>query len=111
MALAVSLGAFGAHILRSKLPDDLFEIFQTGITYHFYHAIGLLIIGAVAYYLPDTFYLRWAGWLMTAGIIIFSGSLYILALSGIRWMGAITPVGGLCFIIAWIFLLIAVLKS
>lgn len=111
MALAVILGAFGAHALRGKLAEDLFDVFQTGVTYHFYHATGILIIGILASFLPDTWYLRWSGWLMTAGIIIFSGSLYLLSLSDVRWLGAITPVGGLCFIIAWIFLTIAVLKT
>lgn len=111
MALAVILGAFGAHMLKNELTDDLFEIFQTGVTYHFYHAIGILLIGALACYLPDTSYLRWSGWLMAAGIILFSGSLYILAIGDLRWMGAITPLGGLCFIAAWLLLLTAVLKT
>lgn len=111
MALAVILGAFGAHILKEKLTEDLFQIFQTGVTYHFYHAIGLLILSIIAYHLPETSFLRWSGWLMLAGIIIFSGSLYLLSVSGIRWLGAITPIGGLCFILAWIFLALAVIKA
>lgn len=111
MALAVILGAFGAHALKDRLAENLLDIFQTGVTYHFYHATGILIVGVLAYFLPDTWYLRWSGWLMTAGIIIFSGSLYILSLTDTRWLGAITPVGGMCFILAWIFLAIAVLRT
>lgn len=108
MALAVMLGAFGAHGLKSRLTEEMLAIFETGVNYHFYHAIGLLIIGLLASYLPDSPLLTWAGWLMVGGIIIFSGSLYILSVSGIRWLGAVTPLGGLCFIAAWILLAIAV---
>ncbi len=111
MALAVALGAFGAHALKSKLTQDMLDIFETGIQYHFYHAIGLLIIGLVAQYLPESALLKWSGWLMVFGILIFSGSLYLLATSGIRWLGAITPVGGLCFIASWILLALAVWKG
>jgi len=111
MALAVSLGAFGAHGLNGKLSAEMLDIFETGVRYNFYHALGLLIIGIVAYQLPDSLLLKWSGWLMVCGIIIFSGSLYLLALSGIRWMGAITPIGGLCFIISWILLAITIWKG
>ncbi len=108
MALAVILGAFGAHGLKSRLTGEMLAIFETGVNYHFYHAIGLLLIGLIASYLPDSSLLPWAGWLMVGGIIIFSGSLYILSISGIRWLGAVTPIGGLCFIASWILLAIAV---
>lgn len=111
MALAVALGAFGAHTLKERISADMLEIFQTGVQYHFYHALGLLFIGLLAYHLPDSGWLRWAGWLMLGGIVIFSGSLYTLALSGISWLGAITPIGGTAFIIAWILLAVAILKS
>lgn len=111
MALAVALGAFGAHTLKNRLSADMLEIFQTGVQYHFYHALGLIFIGILAYHLPDTGWLRWAGWLMLGGIVIFSGSLYTLALSGISWLGAITPIGGTAFIIAWLILAVAILKS
>lgn len=110
-ALAVMLGAFGAHGLKSRLTTEMLEIYQTGVDYHFYHALGLLAVGLVAYHLPESTWLKWSGWLMLAGIIIFSGSLYVLSISGIRWLGAITPIGGLSFIIAWLFLTIAVLKG
>lgn len=108
--IAVMLGAFGAHALKSRLSAEMLEIFQTGVQYHFYHALGLLAVGIIAYHLPDSGLLKWSGWLMLAGIIIFSGSLYVLSTSGITWLGAITPIGGTAFIAAWILLTIAVLK-
>lgn len=111
MALAVMLGAFGAHGLKKMLSDEMLATFETGVTYHFYHAIGLLILGLAAHYLADSTMLKWSGWLMIAGILIFSGSLYILAISGMRWLGAITPIGGLCFIASWILFAIAVWKG
>ncbi|MGB9149036.1 MAG: DUF423 domain-containing protein [Burkholderiales bacterium] len=109
--LAVLLGAFGAHALKSKLNADMLAVFQTGVQYHFYHALGLLAVGLLASHLPESAALRWSGWLMFAGIVIFSGSLYVLSTSGIRWLGAITPIGGVAFIVAWALLAIAVLKS
>lgn len=108
MALAVLLGAFGAHGLKEHLSPEMLNIFETGVSYHFYHAIGLLIIGLMARYLPDSSLLNWSGWLMVAGIFIFSGSLYLLSTAGIRWLGAITPIGGLCFIASWILLAITI---
>lgn len=104
MALAVALGAFGAHGLKNMLTDEMMDIFETGVKYHFYHAIGLLVIGLVAQHMSESLLLQWSGWMMIVGILIFSGSLYILSIAGIRWMGAITPIGGLCFIISWILL-------
>lgn len=109
--IAVMLGAFGAHSLKNRLSPEMMEIFQTGVQYHFYHALGLLAVGVIAYHLPDSGWLKWSGWLMLAGIIIFSGSLYILSTTGIKWLGAITPIGGTAFIIAWILLTVAVLKQ
>jgi uncharacterized membrane protein YgdD (TMEM256/DUF423 family) len=108
MALAVALGAFGAHGLKNLLTEEMLDIFETGVRYHFYHAIGLLLLGIIAQYLPNSAMLKWSGWLMVGGIIIFSGSLYLLSSSGIRWLGAITPIGGLCFIASWILLAFAV---
>lgn len=110
MTLAVALGAFGAHGLKKILSEEMLTIFETGVRYHFYHALGLLIIGLAARHL-STSLLSWSGWLMVAGIIIFSGSLYILSISGIRWLGAITPIGGLCYIAAWVLFAIAVWKG
>lgn len=111
MAFAVSLGAFGAHGLKSRLSKEMISIFETGVEYHFYHALGLLLIGIAAHFLPETGWLRWAGWLMITGILIFSGSLYVLSISGVRWLGAITPIGGICFIAAWILFAVAVWKG
>ena len=110
-AIAVVLGAFGAHALKNRLTVEMLEIFETGVRYHFYHALGLLVAGMIAIHLPESIYLKWSGWLMLAGIIVFSGSLYILSISGARWLGAITPVGGVSFIASWILFTIAVLRS
>ncbi len=111
MALAVGLGAFGAHGLKSILTDEMMNIFETGVKYHFYHAIGLLIVGLITQSLPDSSLLKWSGWLMVGGILIFSGSLYVLATTGIKWLGAITPIGGLCFITSWILMALAICKG
>ena len=111
MAAAVALGAFGAHGLKKMLSEEMLTIFETGVRYHFYHAIGLLFVGFAARFLPHSNMLAWAGWLMVAGILIFSGSLYLLSVSGIRWLGAVTPIGGLCFIASWILFVMAVWKG
>lgn len=108
--IAVALGAFGAHGLENRLSTEMLSIFETGVKYHFYHALGLLAVGMIATQLPESGLLKWSGWLMFAGIIIFSGSLYILSVSGIKWLGAITPIGGTAFIVAWLLLAIAVLR-
>ncbi|MGM0587201.1 MAG: DUF423 domain-containing protein [Bacteroidota bacterium] len=108
MALAVGLGAFGAHGLKNRLTPDLLDIYTTGVEYHFYHALGLLLVGLVGLYgselLSTTATLKWSGWMMQLGILVFSGSLYVLSISGIRWLGAITPIGGLAFIAGWLLL-------
>jgi uncharacterized membrane protein YgdD (TMEM256/DUF423 family) len=110
MVLAVLAGAFAAHGLKGHLSTDDLDVWQTGARYHAYHAIGLL---AVAYAGR-----RWesgltslAGWLFVGGIVLFSGSLYVLAISGVKWLGAITPLGGLCFIAGWIALAAAALRG
>ncbi len=109
--LAVALGAFGAHGLKSRLPADMLAVYQTGVQYHFYHALGLVLIGLAVLHLPDSAALRTAGWLMAAGILLFSGSLYALALSGERWLGAVTPIGGLAFLLGWAALVWAALRA
>ncbi len=109
--LAVLLGAFGAHALKSRLTADMMTVFHTGNQYHFYHALGLLLVGIITVQLPDSALLRSAGWLMLAGIVLFSGSLYVLAISGVRWLGAVTPFGGVAFLAAWLLLAVAVWKS
>lgn len=110
-ALAVVLGAFGAHALRARLSPEMLAVYHTGSQYHFYHALGLILVGVIALHLPALGFLRAAGWLMLAGTVLFSGSLYLLAVTGDRWLGAVTPLGGLAFIAAWILLAMAVFKS
>ncbi len=102
--LAVALGAFAAHGLRGRLHEHYMEVFQTGVRYHFFHALGLGLIAALAKQYPQSKTLCWAGWLMLAGIVVFSGSLYLLCLSGLAWLGLVTPLGGLAFLAAWLLL-------
>ncbi|MFP4616349.1 MAG: DUF423 domain-containing protein [Thiohalorhabdus sp.] len=110
-ALAVMLGAFAAHGLRDRLGDRLLEVFHTAVEYHFYHALGLALIGLVVLSLGPTPWLRAAGWVMLAGIVIFAGTLYGLALGGPGWLGAITPVGGTAFIVAWLLLAVGAWRA
>jgi len=105
--LAVALGAFGAHGLKEIISEGMMRVYQTGNEYHFYHSLGLLVIGIIQMRRPDQSGLKWSGWLMLSGIVIFSGSLYLLSVTGIRWLGAITPVGGLCLMGSWLFLAVA----
>jgi uncharacterized membrane protein YgdD (TMEM256/DUF423 family) len=109
--LAVALGAFGAHALKSRLQADMLAVWHTGVEYHAFHALGLLAVGLVATQLRESALLKWSGWLMLAGILLFSGSLYALALSGERWLGAVTPAGGLAFLAAWAVFVVAVLRG
>lgn len=102
--LAVIMGAFGAHALRDLLSADMMKVYQTAVDYHMWHALGLGLIALVQQQCPESQKLYWAGWLMLAGILLFSGSLYLLAISGLKWLGAITPIGGMAFIAAWILL-------
>jgi uncharacterized membrane protein YgdD (TMEM256/DUF423 family) len=104
MALAVGLGAFGAHALRDRVSPELLVVWQTAIQYHVYHALGLFVVAGVASLLPDHSGLRLSGWLMIGGILLFSGSLYTLVLTEIRWLGMVTPLGGTAFIAAWLAL-------
>jgi uncharacterized membrane protein YgdD (TMEM256/DUF423 family) len=110
-ALAVVLGAFGAHALKARLPADLLEVYHTAVQYHFWHALGVLAVGLALQQLPDAAWLRAAGWLLTAGIVLFCGSLYLLAITGARWLGAVTPLGGVAFILGWLALAIAALRA
>lgn len=109
--LVVLIGAFGAHALKARLTVENMAVFQTGVQYHLYHAVGLILLGLIALQIPITPYLRWSGWLMLVGIVLFSGSLYALSITNIRWLGMITPFGGLAFIIAWLLLTIGIIKS
>ncbi len=110
-AAAVALGAFGAHGLKGRLAPEMLAVFQTAVQYHFWHALGVLAVGLACLALPDGAWLRAAGWLLALGVVLFSGSLYVLALSGERWLGALAPLGGLAFIGGWIALAIAVLRA
>jgi len=108
--LGVAAGAFGTHALGDRLPPDLLEVFQTGTHYHLIHALALVAVGLAADLRPDRLW-DVAGWLFSLGILIFGGSLYALALSGVRWLGAITPVGGVCFLAGWAAVAVAALRS
>lgn len=112
MAMVVTLGAFGAHGLKTHLEAaGRLATWETAVRYHSWHALGLLIVGLIAIHLPSSSGLKWAGWLILAGIVLFSGSLYVLCLSGITWLGAITPIGGVAFIVGWALLAVAVFRS
>ena len=101
--LAVGLGAFGAHALKNRLTPDMLDIFEVGVRYQMYHALALLAVAWASSRWPES-NLNAAGWAFIIGIVIFSGSLYILSIFGIRWLGAITPIGGLAFLIGWAIL-------
>ncbi len=105
-ALAVMAGAFGAHGLKARLPPELLATWQTGAEYHMYHALALLAVGAIAAVQPQAA-LGGPAVALLAGILLFSGSLYLLALTGVRGLGAITPVGGVAFIAGWVALAVA----
>lgn len=108
--LGVAAGAFGAHVLQDRLTPDRFNIFEVAVRYQMYHALGLLAVGfALTRFAPGPTTL--AGWLFTAGILIFSGTLYAMAFGAPRVLGAITPVGGLAFLAGWVALAIAVVRS
>ena len=131
-ALAVAFGAFGAHALEGRVPADMLVTYETGARYHFYHSLGLVCVGLLALLRgahagpaatgpanvagntppdPANLRLRWSAALMITGIVLFSGSLYTLALTGMRWLGAVTPLGGVSFLAAWALLAWAALDS
>ncbi len=109
--LGVALGAFGAHALKARLAADMLAVYQTGVQYHLWHALGVVLIGILVQLLPGAKWLPVAGWIMVAGIVIFSGSLYALSLSGVRVLGAVTPLGGVAFLLAWGMVAYAVLQA
>ncbi len=110
MALAVLLGAFGAHALKNSLSPEMLAVYKTGVEYQFYHALGLLLIGLIGFHFQSK-WLNWSGILLAAGIILFSGSLYALSISGIKVLGAITPFGGLAFVAGWVCLTVGLFKK
>jgi len=115
-ALAVMLGAFGAHGLRPLLTDKELVSYETAVRYQFYHSFALLITG-ILYREFKSRFISWAGWTFCIGLLIFSGSLYLLTImrlshqQGYEWLGAITPLGGICFVLGWIFLLIGIAQK
>jgi uncharacterized membrane protein YgdD (TMEM256/DUF423 family) len=104
LAAAVALGAFGAHAVKTRLAPDSFAVYQTAVQYHFWHALGLLGVSILMAQWPTAQGLAWAAWLLIAGLLLFCGSLYALALTGAPWLGALTPIGGAAFIAAWLIL-------
>lgn len=107
--LAVALGAFGAHGLKEKLSPEMLDVFKTGVQYHMYHALALLLVALAASKLGDG--VKWPGRLFLTGIVLFSGSLYVLSISDVKWLGAITPFGGVCFIAGWLLFAHAAYKK
>ncbi|AMW05583.1 DUF423 domain-containing protein [Gemmatimonas phototrophica] len=106
-AISVAAGAFGAHALRERVEPRLLEVFETGARYQMYHALALLAVAWVAGRWPGTLSTA-SGWLFVAGTLLFSGSLYAMTLTGVRALGAITPIGGVCFIAGWVCLALAI---
>lgn len=98
------MGAFGAHGLKQVLSAEMMAVYKTAVTYQMWHALGLSVIAIVRQQNPAAKLLTWAGWLMFGGILLFSGSLYLLTLLNLKWLGIITPFGGMAFIIAWLLL-------
>ena len=108
--LAVALGAFGAHGLKAVLSPKMFTVFETGVRYHMYHAVGVIVAGWAGTTWHHRFF-RYAGWAFILGIVFFSGSLYVLSLTEVRWLGAITPLGGVMFLTGWVLLAIGFYKN
>jgi len=110
-ALSVALGAFAAHALKFRLPQEALAVFQTGVQYQFYHSLGLILVGILAQLYRGSPLLPAAGLLMAVGILLFSGSLYVISTTGIRTLGIITPIGGTAFIVAWLLLAIGIWRN
>ncbi len=108
--LSVILGAFAAHALKSKISSDMLSIFEVGVRYQMYHSLALILLGVLMFHLSNI-WLQWTGWSFIGGILLFSGSLYVLSLSGVRAWGAVTPVGGILFLIGWMLFGIGVLRN
>lgn len=102
--VGVGMGAFGAHGLKNMISPEMLVIYQTGVSYQMWHALGLVGIALVHSHEPESKLLNWAGWLMLIGIVLFSGSLYLLAFMGLKQFGIITPFGGVSFLLAWLSL-------
>ncbi|MCF6202425.1 MAG: DUF423 domain-containing protein [Methylococcaceae bacterium] len=102
----VAMGAFGAHGLKTIISPEMLAVYKTGVDYQMWHALGLGLLATFHQQAPDSAHLKWAGRLMLIGIFLFSGSLYLLAILNIKWLGMITPLGGISFILAWTLLAI-----
>lgn len=109
--IGIALGAFGAHGLKHSLTSDMLAIFHTGVQYHFYHAFGLIVIGLLLLHYPKSRLIPVSGWLMMAGIVLFSVSLYVLSITGMRSLAMITPFGGISFLSAWGLLIYSIWKD
>src|SRR2546422_446092 len=107
--LGVAFGAFGAHALKSRLSPEMLAVFETGVRYQMYHAFAVLIVAAAIGHIGNARLLAIAGWFFFAGILLFSGSLYVLALTSVGILGAITPIGGLLFLVGWAWLALCAL--
>ncbi|QLE86334.1 MULTISPECIES: DUF423 domain-containing protein [Shewanella] len=108
--IAVALGAFGAHGLKRIASPEMIAIFNLGVEYQFYHTFALIAVAFAGHWLTSRL-LAWAGYLFIAGMVLFSGSLYLYALLGTKWTGPITPLGGVCFLLGWLFIAVAVWRN
>lgn len=109
--LCIALGAFGSHGLKQILSPETMATYQTGVQYHFYHALGLILLGLIRFHMPSSRLIPISGWLMLMGILLFSINLYVMSLTGIRQLGMVAPFGGLSFMSAWIILTYAIWKE
>lgn len=109
--LGVAMGAFGAHGLKAILNPEMLSVYKTAVNYQMWHALALGLIAVFQQQIPESNLLRWAGWLMLIGIVLFSGSLYLLAILNIKWLGMITPIGGMAFILGWMLILVFAAQS
>ncbi len=106
MFLAIALGAFGAHALKAQMSEYSLDVYKTAVLYHVIHALGLFAIAWLSQTVQDPKF-GYAGVLMILGIVIFSGSLYVLSITGMKWLGALTPIGGLCFLASWVLVFLS----
>ncbi len=107
----VMMGAFGAHGLKAIMSAEMMAVYKTAVDYQMWHALGLGLVAVFRLQSPESDHLKWAGWLMFSGIVLFSGSLYLLAILSAKWLGMITPIGGVCFILGWGYVLMFSYKS
>jgi uncharacterized membrane protein YgdD (TMEM256/DUF423 family) len=107
-ALGIILGAFGAHVLKNRLSAESLVIYHTAVNYQIYHALGLILIGILSSQLQTESLIVWSGYCLLAGIVLFCGGLYLLSVTGQHWLGAVTPFGGMAFILGWVLLALSV---